>query len=599
MPPDTDQQLMSLAQNVVLSHDRFSSYYDPLAAQHGADRFMVLKVVSGAATSPFYSAFVEARRGGWLDKLCFRLTEAGGIRTDSDQVRIELHKVIQPRLGFLDAMSMNRAGLEAVSRVCRVAVTEAGGSVSYGTGFLVGPQAILTAWHVIECLLDSDGPKAGSAQRIRIEFDYVGADHQPESISVADHWLVAHSTYHPSERPSHTALDFNAQPSTGFDQCLDYAGIRLSSAVGRKRGYYKLDKTNTPQTRDDGSQMTLYQHPGGQQMRVAHGHGIEMWPVDYQTRLRHSVNALAGSSGGLLLDVNFRPVALHQCGITTNGEVINGAIPTACIAARCDDVLETVVGFDPAWRIEPGNQPIIGRRRFQQAVQDCMLGHLQMIAVVGQRQSGKTFSLEILRSMLRHNAQHIILSLRAARLEGEPAAFAQALLARVAAPGQAPEPLPDLSDSDTAADAWIRDVLFPEFARQMNALADNRQLWVVIDELDVNPVLPGLLQHFLEQLYQGITEIPQLRIVLLGSKRLLPGARGEVLCTETLAPLTEPDLLEYLQLSLANHDPGMTQAEIARHARVIIATLQAMGEEGPKGMVTYLQQIFFPSLEPA
>ena len=602
MSEPIDPQLESLAKSVVLSDDGFGAIYDILAKLHGADAFMVLKALSGQDDDPFYAAFVGAKEGKWLGELCLQLTSVDGLKAgnepDAEKLKITLHKVIDPKLGFLDASAMTRAGLEAVRRVCRVVVENGHGVISYGTGFLVGPQAILTAWHVIEPLLGDDGvPLEGSDKKIKIEFDHVGAVYEKLHVSVAPQWLVSSSAYHQTESPHQESLDFLAQSSDGFDQCLDYAGIRLSSAVGRFRGFYQLDRLHKPQIRAPGSQMTLYQHPDGKQMRVAHGYGTALWPADHQTRLRHTVNAMPGSSGGLLLDVNFKPVALHQCGIESNGELINGAIPTACIAARSEGMLEGVLGLDPVWRTQHSHEPILGRKEFQQAIQDCMLGIRQIIAVVGQRESGKSFSLEILRTVLKNNAEHSIVLFKAAELVHGPRVFVEELVRRAGARDFAHEPLPLAEESDTAVDAWIKGILFPAFAKQINAITNTRQLWLVIDELDENPLAPGPLQHFLEQLYREIADTPKLRVLLLGAKSFVQGARPDKLHIEIIQPVSQQDIIEYLQLYSIGNCLEMTEDEVRRQAKLIDRSASLLPMTALKGLSYYIQHFVYPALE--
>ncbi|MEZ1838860.1 trypsin-like peptidase domain-containing protein [Pseudomonas putida] len=604
MPEMIDPQLVLLAESVVLSDDGFCAIYDILASLHDADSFMVLKALSGQDDNPFYAAFIEAKKGKWLGELCLQLTTVDGLKAsnepNAESLKVKLHKVIEPELGFLDASAMTRAGLEAVRRVCRVVVENSGRDISYGTGFLVGPQAILTAWHVIEPLLGDDGvPLEGSDKKIKIEFDHVGVVYEQLHVSVAPQWLVSSSAYHQSESPHQLSIDFVAQSSDGFDQYLDYAGIRLSTTVGRLRGFYKLDRLHKPQIRKPGSQMTLYQHPGGKQMRVAYGYGTALWPAEHQTRLRHTVNAMPGSSGGLLLDVNFKPVALHQCGIESNGELINGAIPTACIAARSAGVLEGVLGLDPVWRTDHRNEPILGRKGFQQAIQDCMVGTRQIIAVVGQKESGKSFSLEILRTVLKNNAEHSIVMFRAAELVRGPRAFAEEVIRRSGPRDSVYEPLPLAEDGDTAVDAWIKGILFPAFAKQVNAVTEVRQLWLVIDELDANPLAQGPLQHFLEQLYQEIADIPKLRVLLLGAKSFVPGARPDKLCVEVIQPVSQQDIIEYLQLYSIGKRLELTEGEVRRQARLIEKSASLLSMTTLKGLSYYIQHYVYPAMESA
>ena len=108
-------------------------------------------------------------------------------------------------------------------RVCRVDIN---GSAQ-GTGFLIGPEAVLTNFHVVESVW-SDQP---STSALSCLFDYeLLADGKPTPglrVQVAqESGVLAHSKYSPAERegkPDRTLPSLNE---------LDFALLRLSAPIG-------------------------------------------------------------------------------------------------------------------------------------------------------------------------------------------------------------------------------------------------------------------------------------------------------------------------------------------------------------------------------
>lgn len=611
--PEWDLMEQSLAYPRVL----FSALYDELVYEQNlirqksgeegelADEFKVLEQLLEGGQTVSQAAFAQAAQQRWLPELCMRLKNVDGLKpinaNAENALTIQLHAVLDSPLGFAANYAMTQGGLTALRRVCRVEVTR-GGVPSYGTGFLVGPQAILTAWHVISPLLDDDGkPVADSARCLRVRFDHVGAAYEVLDVRVADQWLVAFSPCHDSEKPGRPPVDYENNPPEGFDQCLDYAVVRLNKVVGRLRGFYELDPLNKPNVSKTGAQLTLYQHPAGRKMHSATGIGLKLWPLDHQTRLQHSVNALGGSSGGLLVDVNFKPVALHQCGMLCGTTPVNGAIPTAYIAARSGAVLQDVLGLDPVWRTLPDHEPILGRRDFQTAVQNCIpQGQQQIITVTGSKvlaESGRSISVEILNAMLRDSAQYTIITFQSLELSNDARTFAEQLLRRIGAYDAASEPLPEMSEGDTSMDAWVKNILFPEFARRLKAGNVANQLWLVIEDLDIHPLAPGSLQHFLEQVYRDIANMPMLRVVLLGSNVFVPGAKTAQLCSEIIKPIGLGDYVEYLEHYATEHELDLRQEEIERLA-IVIEKSCPLVSSAPHAASWFIQRCIHPALKP-
>lgn len=523
--PD-DAALDNMARRITLIRGEFEIIFDQLGRSHGSRIFKLTALLS-PVDSPYLEALKTARDDGWFDDLTERLFLADAFRErdaapDTQAFRVELQGMVQPRLGMFPVGAMTMGAITAAKRVCRIDVRS--DPASGGTGFLIGPQAVLTARHVIEPLLDANGnPAAASAGKLGVVFDEVGQYHNRLACGVERDWLVDSSGCHMLERPDAPYRELIDADPEGFRDQLDYAIIRLDKPVGRERGFYRLDSSRQPCVETTGGQISLYQHPLRDQMHIGYGAGLELWPPAILTRLRHDANALDGTSGGLILDKSFEPVAMHQCTFrdACGVAVVNGAIPTACIAARTrSEMVELVIGLDPIWRIPTTGRPVIGRESFQSCVMKALSGSARIIAVRGPPDCGKTFSTTILRSLVDEGS-NTILELSASTISVDARIFAGQLLEAMAL---ADFPLP-VGDPDTAREAWARDHLLPSLVQAMREYAGNRILWLVIDDLDSNSIAAGSTTSMIERLSSDIVAYPFLRLLLIGQRGQVPAAK--------------------------------------------------------------------------
>lgn len=528
----TDDQLVRLGAAIHLPRERFAEIYDPLAMRNGGDPLKVVQALAGRDPTPFFSSLTQANKAGWLKDLLLQLLHAGAFPDDVDEgVRIDLHGIVDQRAGFQDPTHLNMGVIRAVRRVCRISVSTPQGEVS-GTGFLVGPQTVLTSWHVIRELLDATGePKEGSHKGIQATFDQLsGLRGGGEPVAMASRWHIRSSPTDPAESPPNAQLDFAQNVPAGFERSLDFALLRLASPVGRQRGYYTLDGTRKPITVPPRTQVTLFQHPAGGSMKIANGSSDKMWPPGLETRMWHSASAMEGSSGGLILDADWQPVALHQCGYrdAAGKATKNGAIPTACIVAASNDVaFSAVEGTDPIWRIGSTGQPVLGRDAFQEAMERLAGDHKRIISISGEKSTGKTFCIAILRAVLGV-AEHVVIELKPNERSAEPVALAQMLLDKAGVAPDAPA-LPVPADAETAQDAWVRDFLYPALVQGLKACAGTRKIWLILDNLDTNGLANTSSRQLLEALYREIGSTPFLRVVLVGLRGLVPGGpHGQV-----------------------------------------------------------------------
>ncbi len=558
MADPTDEELERLAGGVGLKSSEFGAIYDELSPA-GERKWQVLRLMRDPAKPVFFSGLRNARDGGWLTELTDRILEVDGFKeidedTDSaEALRTQLQSILDPALGFLGAENLRSGTVVAVRRVCKIEVQLEDGDLAWGTGFLIGPQAVLTNWHVVAPVMKGEkSPPAGSEKKLRLIFDYHRMRGE-EKCDLASGWLIGASETHPSERPTEAVFDEAADP-LGFDSHLDFAVLRPARPVGRERGYYSLDPELKPCLKVPGSQLVLFQHPGGSTMRVAVGAGTALWPDGVGTRLRHTANSTPGSSGGLLLNSSFKPVALHQCGLKDAGgnAVVNGAIPTASIAAMQVNV-QSVVGTDYLWRTKDG-EAILGRDDFQDRVAQAADGAVRIITVRGGEKSGKTFSMAILQSILEP-AEHVVVALPASTVPAEARDCAVEILRRIAPAGTDPPELPDIDERETAKSAWIRDLLAPALMAELRKAAGQRVIWLVLDDLDKEGGIPDTsVRQLLEQLYRAIGSAEFLRIILLGFTGAVPGADPELVADDDARPLHGTDLVAFFKRRFTAED---------------------------------------------
>lgn len=195
------------------------------------------------------------------------------------------------------------AGLKrAVDAVCKIEV----GSALAATGFLVGPDLVLTNYHVVEPLLK--GAVAPTAITVRFDYrrwsDATIPDRDPVLLHATD-WLVASSRY--------------ADDEEGFDAAadrLDIALLRLAGPAPPVHGSVLPRAWLAPHAHafPPRSPLIIVQHPRGQRVKFAQDtDGIER-VNDQTTRVRYLTNTEEGSSGSPCFDQDWNLVAIHHYG---------------------------------------------------------------------------------------------------------------------------------------------------------------------------------------------------------------------------------------------------------------------------------------------
>jgi V8-like Glu-specific endopeptidase len=218
-----------------------------------------------------------------------------------------LQRNVRPYLAKLDIRVWQSRMSEIERRVCRVELE--GNAV--GTGFLVGPDTVLTNWHVFEAAKNQ-----GKADLLGCRFDYEllpdGKVQPGQLIMLQAGGLVDSSPYSKAEG---TSTPDNPLPTTAE---LDYALLRLASRVGEQqvegaqRGWIALPKATLPLAAD--GPILIVQHPQGTPMKLAMDTQAVIGLNGNGTRINYRTNTDPGSSGSPVFTMDWDLVALHHSG---------------------------------------------------------------------------------------------------------------------------------------------------------------------------------------------------------------------------------------------------------------------------------------------
>jgi hypothetical protein len=318
LPEDLDMLL-------ALRLDRSLAALAPAGRTHEYVVFSVVRAsqAEGWTAELILAACAARPRRADLAALAERLglTAAGG--------ELELERMVRSRAGIHDAGLWREHLRRSERRVCRLDGETPKLAVN-GTAFLVGPDLLLTNFHVVEPLLLSVGPV-----QLRARFD-VRRGPDGESVvagvpfPLADDWMLASSPHADAEQASVEAA--------GDDPArLDYALLRLGEPVGEqeigldgggdvRRGWVALSAAvQAPEVND---QALILQHPGEAPLQLAIDRIVS---VDAERAIvRYLTNTDGGSSGAPCFGSSWELIALHQCG--SAGGSSNQGIAACAIA---------------------------------------------------------------------------------------------------------------------------------------------------------------------------------------------------------------------------------------------------------------------------
>ena len=216
--------------------------------------------------------------------------------------------------------------------ICRITTTESGNTG--GTGFLVGPDVVLTCFHVLMDIINQDDRvRTGASENVRIEFEDLGGDLKLETSLMrvrlkSGGWLIHYARF--------SQFDFGKTNGLPNEDELDFALIRLDRRIGEDRGWIDLEATRSSASLlPENPFLAILQHPGLRAQAAAFDSSM----LEYNgngTRVRYHVNTEPGSSGSPCFDQNWNLVAVHHAGAYTKstGEKFNQGVPVSKIVTH-------------------------------------------------------------------------------------------------------------------------------------------------------------------------------------------------------------------------------------------------------------------------
>lgn len=603
----TPVQAQALARGIKGNRQAVAAVYDEIAARIGSELpdFKTVALGLHGSRAAFEAALMSTGSGAvpWHRALLTELAARGLIdlpegaagaaavsflpeNSDGSKVNVaDFSAMMAPALKTADLMY---AFSLAARRVCLITI-EDGPKKSQGTGFLVGPQTVLTNHHVVESLIDpvTGTARDGSAAKMSCKFETL-TETMGKSYPVVEDWLIDFSPVDPHPDP--------ARVPPPEKKHLDYCAIRLQGAPGRERGWYDLSMTGSLDFETDA--FFVFQHPHGVPQRAAISRNTipENKGHDF---LRHNAWTALGSSGGLCLDNRFRPIALHQ-GSQNDG--LAGAAPSPhrkrairlaavrdAAKAAAKDIVRPEPKHDRITVLSDDSAAVIGRDSTQSTLRIMAEGGGTYILVIrGERESGKSFSSLLLRDSIPKD-QRIIISFAAADLPADARDLARMILRQAGmAEAGITRALAAQAKLTTSA-ASVADV----FAILKRALQDiaaagttqGKLFWLLIDDLDrVN--LPQIgSRTLLDHIYSD-TELPSImRIVLIGLKETLLNVNAGTIATEDLPgpEQVEPTAIEECLGRLLTECGKVTSAEAASlQARIIVGATEELKKWNPE-----------------
>ena len=249
----------------------------------------------------------------------------------------ELEAILNPHNIQFDIAKFREAIGEIEGRVCRIELTE---DEPLGTGFLLGPDIVMTNWHVMRGAITG----GGTPDRFTARFDYK---------KQTDGTVTTGPTYKVKEIiDSSPPTDWELKPAgertePNPDQ-LDYALIRLDGAPGDESIQYGESADpraplrgwiEWPQTESDDFEsnkvLFVVQHPKGRTMKVTANtvEGVN----ENGTRVTYLNDTQEGSSGSPCFNANWELVALHHSGDPSMFPRFNQGVPLSKINALLDE----------------------------------------------------------------------------------------------------------------------------------------------------------------------------------------------------------------------------------------------------------------------
>ncbi|MCS3795412.1 trypsin-like peptidase domain-containing protein [Niastella sp. OAS944] len=235
----------------------------------------------------------------------------------SDTDRLE--KIVRKRAPLLPFAEF-AAKLAAIgNQMCRI---EYPAGEPQGTGWLVAPNLVLTAYHVIEDVHKEENGLEPADITCRFDYDGIQRPTGNRTCKLANDWLLASSPY--------SQADLKATSAVPKENELDFALLQLNERVGedtmsgeQQRGWIQVSEKAPVLMKDDF--VVIPQHPQGRTLELAFGEVLQYnKPAN---RVQYDATTDHGSSGASCFDIFLVPFALHHAAGPSDSLEYNQAVP--------------------------------------------------------------------------------------------------------------------------------------------------------------------------------------------------------------------------------------------------------------------------------
>ncbi|MFF2276180.1 trypsin-like serine peptidase [Agromyces sp. NPDC058126] len=438
---------------------------------------------------------------------------------------------------------------------CRVFV---GGRLE-GSGFLVGPDLVLTAWHVVRRAI-----RSGST------------DVTDVSVRLADGRVFHVAPHLAYSSECGTAELLQHAPGSDADVAgkHDVVLLRLKERAARSLGYAELPESAPSVT--DARSIYLLDFPAGWDRGFGQGRASSI--RDLTTRLQHSVKTDGGSSGGACFDSEYTLLGLHQGRYGSkrkDGKWQAGRlVPLSAFYEGIRPAVTTAIRPAALWRLGDGlEHPVVGRDHFIEAVAAAGEPATRVRGVrlkrrdpttVDDDQTGFGFSARILEELLqRRVGRHVLIRVPLDQLLDDVAVD---IAIRARAAGFAVDAGDGLDGATLAA--------------RLDAAAGDRTAWVFVDDASRQLTESGRMH--LESFVGAALECEHLRLVIAGLETVQfgglefssagaasgEGSRG--LVVDYVGTFSAADVRDYLTAALESVGVEPNPDLIESHAEVAL-----------------------------
>lgn len=225
-----------------------------------------------------------------------------------------LEKLVRKRSHLLDYAAFQERLGRLQRQICRIDIPD---GTALGTGWLVGPDLLLTAYHVVEEVVN--GPY--DTDDVLCRFDFSADGDAGRTCGLAPGGVLDYSPY--------AQADLGTSTSPPTEDELDYALLRLDARVGeddagaQPRGWIRVPER--PAVVDTDDFMLIPQHPAGAALKLAFGEVLKYDSGGF--RLRYDTSTDNGSSGAPCFDLDLAPFGIHHASGPRHDQAFNQCVP--------------------------------------------------------------------------------------------------------------------------------------------------------------------------------------------------------------------------------------------------------------------------------